>query len=180
MIVIFYCWYFRSLKAKLQPKSNLETSVQINILQIGKTKHNFIKEAEAEYLKRLAPFVEINMVILKEGRVQNNPQVTRDDEAKLLIENLPKHSFKIALDEKGQQFSSVELARMIGENKDFGEGHLTFLIGGPYGLAESVKQKADLILSFSKFTFTHEMIRMLLLEQLYRSFTILNNKTYHF
>ena len=154
--------------------------MQINILQIGKTKHSFIKEAEAEYLKRLTRFGEINNLILKEGRVQNNPQVTREDEAKLLLQNIPKHSFKIALDEKGKQFSSVELARLIGENKDFGEASLTFLIGGPYGLDESVKQKADLILSFSKFTFTHEMIRMLLLEQLYRSFTILTNKTYHF
>jgi 23S rRNA (pseudouridine1915-N3)-methyltransferase len=154
--------------------------VQINILQIGKTKHSFIQEAEAEYLKRLSPYAEVRIQTLKEGRVQNNPQVTREDEAKTLLQAVPKHTFLIALDEHGREFSSPDFARQIGEIRDFGEANLTFIIGGPYGLDESVRKKANLVLSFSRFTFTHEMIRVLLLEQIYRSFMILANKTYHF
>jgi len=154
--------------------------LQITILQIGKTKHQFISEAEQEYLKRLSPYARIKQQTLKEGRVQNNPQVTKADEAKSFLEALPKHTFLIALDETGRQFTSPEFAKQIETIKDFGEANITFIIGGPFGLDDSIRKSANLILSFSKFTFTHEMIRILLLEQLYRAMMIISNKTYHY
>ena len=154
--------------------------MQITILQIGKTKHQFISEAEQEYLKRLSPYARIKQQTLKEGRVQNNPQVTKADEAKSFLEALPKHTFLIALDETGRQFTSPEFAKQIETIKDFGEANITFIIGGPFGLDDSIRKSANLILSFSKFTFTHEMIRILLLEQLYRAMMIISNKTYHY
>lgn len=154
--------------------------MQITILQIGKTKHAFIAEAEAEYLKRLGPYTKLNQHTLKEGRIQDSRQVTMLDEAKFIEKALPANTFLIALDETGKQFSSVLFAEKIKNIRDFGQANITFVIGGPYGLHPQIKSKAQLILGFSQFTFTHEMIRMLLLEQLYRAFTILANKTYHF
>ena len=152
----------------------------ITILQIGKTKHQFVSEAETEYLKRLFPFAKVDQNTLKEGKSQTNIALTKEEESKTLIEHLPKDSFIIALDETGKNFTSREFADQIRKIRDFQGGKITFIIGGPFGLADSIKSKANLLLSFSKLTFTHEMIRMLLLEQLYRAFTIISNKTYHY
>ena len=86
----------------------------------------------------------------------------------------------IILDEKGKQFTSINFAQKINQIMTQGDSHLTFVVGGTFGLDSRVKQKANLILSFSEFTFTHEMMRPLLFEQLYRAFTIIQNKTYHY
>lgn len=160
--------------------------MKITIIQIGKTKHSFVQEAEQEYLKRLQPQAKINIITLKESPAfdhSSSPtgrQKVKAEEALTILKNLRPSTKVIALDEHGRQFTSTDFATQISKFRDFEGADLTFIIGGPFGLDQSVLDKAQLVLSFSKFTFTHEMIRMLLLEQLYRAFSILQNKTYHY
>lgn len=150
--------------------------MQFTIIQVGKTRPGFLQEAEKEYLKRLKPYARLNVITVKDGKA---PHIKEDEAAKIL-KAVPESSFVIALDEHGKQMTSPELATFIGEKRDKGFPHITFIIGGCYGLADSVLQQSELALSFSKFTFTHEMIRTLLYEQLYRAFTLLKGKTYHY
>jgi 23S rRNA (pseudouridine1915-N3)-methyltransferase len=159
--------------------------MKITIIQVDKTKTAFIKEAEAEYLKRLQPSATINVITVPQSKLSAQPSpseraLIRQNEAKSILSKIPQASTVIALDERGKQFTSPEFADLLRNNRDFAGANLTFIIGGSYGLDESVLQKAKIQLSFSKFTFTHEMIRALLLEQIYRAFTILANKTYHY
>lgn len=158
--------------------------MQITILQIGKTKHDFVQKAEVEYLKRLQAWAKVNVITLKEASTDSDSQSARqkakDQEGERLIERLPDKTFLIVLDEIGKQFTSPDFAKIIEKNRDFEGANLTFVIGGPFGLSDTVRKRANLILSFSKLTFTHEMIRILLLEQIYRAFTIIFNKTYHY
>lgn len=162
--------------------------MQITIIQIGKTKHSFFQEAEAEYLKRLQPFAKVKNIVLKEANIHGNTSELREaeiakvkeKEAEEIIKNFLQKSLIIALDEKGKQQTSKEFAEFIKKQRDFEGANITFIIGGPYGLHENVMKRVQLRLSFSEFTFTHEMIRTILLEQLYRAFTIIHGKTYHY
>lgn len=158
--------------------------MKITIIQVGKTKHTFFQEAEEEYLKRLKPFAKVNIVTLKEASVQSTTEALRNQakakEAEEILKSLPDDSYLIALDEHGKGFSSQQFAQFIGKNRDFEGANITFIIGGPFGLDAKILTQAKLKLSFSAFTFTHEAIRTLLLEQIYRAFTILTGKTYHY
>ena len=158
--------------------------MRINIIQVGKSKHQFVKDGENEYLKRLQAFADLNIITLKEASTDSTSQAAKDkskaEEADLIIKNLPDKSFLIILDEHGKQFTSAKFAEFITQQRDFQGGNVTFVIGGPFGLDTKILSKAKLKLSFSQFTFTHEMIRVLLLEQLYRAFTIIQGRTYHY
>ncbi len=158
--------------------------MKIRIIQIGKTKKQYLQDAEREYLKRIQSFADLEIITIKESGLNSNSEserkVAQIEEGKTIIENLKTNHFTIILDEKGQQFTSKDFASKIQDIRDFQGGKIDFIIGGSFGLSEEVKKYANLILSFSKFTFTHEHIRILLLEQIYRSFTIINNKTYHY
>lgn len=159
--------------------------MQIQIIQVGKTKHSFIEEGVQEYLKRLWASAEITIDTLKEFSIDDSSNAALrskaiEQEGRAILNKIKEGAYLIALDEQGKQFNSREFAQKINQIRDQQGGKLTFVIGGSFGLSDAVKQKADLILSFSKFTFTHEQIRLLLLEQVYRAFTILANKTYHY
>ncbi len=161
--------------------------MQIQIIHVGKTKQSFFRDGEQEYLKRLQPFADIEFIQLKEFGIDSNSPALREkaiqEEGKAILEKIKAGGadpILIVLDEQGKQFSSNDFAQKIGHIKDFEGGKITFIIGGPFGLSNEVLKCANLILSFSKFTFTHEQIRLLLLEQIYRAFTILANKTYHY
>jgi len=154
--------------------------LKISVILIGKTKESWIKKAEQEYLKRLSPFAQITIHILKSQTQLNNVANIKIKEGKLILENILDKTYLIILDEKGKQFTSINFAQKISQIMTQGDSHLTFVVGGTFGLDSRVKQKANLILSFSEFTFTHEMMRPLLFEQLYRAFTIIQNKTYHY
>lgn len=159
--------------------------MQIQIIQVGKTKHSFIEEGAQEYLKRLWASAEITIDTLKEFSIDDSSNAALrskaiEQEGRAILNKIKEGAYLIALDEQGRQFNSREFAQKINQIRDQQGGKLTFVIGGSFGLSDAVKQKADLILSFSKFTFTHEQIRLLLLEQVYRAFTILANKTYHY
>ena len=155
--------------------------VKITIIQIGKTKAHFLQQAEMEYLKRLGAYAKVKIITVKEAQAEGkNTQTAKEKEAAEIIKNIPDDSYVIALDENGRQYSSVEFAGLIRKNRDFEGGDITFITGGCYGLGAPVLEKAHLKLSFGKFTFTHEIIRTLLLEQVYRAFTIISGKSYHY
>lgn len=138
--------------------------LHIQIVQVGKTKDSYFRQAEDEYVKRL-------------GRYGKTTVDTVADDEKIL-QRVNKDSYKIALVIEGKQFSSEEFADKL---RDIGRtGHVTFIIGGPHGLPKEVIDSSDFSLSFSKMTFTHQMIRVILLEQIYRACTIIEGKKYHY
>ena len=151
---------------------------KIKIICLGKTKQKFIKDGINEYLKRISGQYKIDFLILPDAKLSknNSVEIVKKKEAEILQKHISSENILIVLDEKGKNFSSLEFADFIqkaGKNIDF-------IIGGVYGLRENIKRKADLILSFSSFTFTHQMIRLLLTEQIYRAITIINGKKYHY
>lgn len=159
--------------------------MKITIIQIGKTKQSFFQQSEAEYQKRLQTYTDLQIISLSEHPIDDSSnqrlrEQAKQKEADAILKALPKDFFTIVLDEKGQSFDSPKFAQKLGQLRDFEGGKVCFIIGGPFGLSPEIKKQARLILSFSSLTFTHEIIRTLLLEQLYRAFTILQNKTYHY
>lgn len=119
----------------------------------------------------------MEVVTLKASK--NDNESARAEEAKTILKKINSDHFVIVLDERGKQLTSPEFAELIREKRDFGPGKIQFIIGGSHGLDEHVRKHANLVLGFSKMTFTHEMVRVFLKEQIYRAFTILVGKAYH-
>lgn len=158
--------------------------VNIYIICLGKLKEKYWVEAETEYLKRLSAFAKIKITELKEESfdAKNTADFIKTKEADKLKIVLEKHqgAYMVALDERGKQFSSVDFSKKISDITIRGISDIVFVIGGPLGLHESVLKMAQLKLSFSSFTFTHQMMRVFLLEQIYRGFMIINGRGYHY
>jgi len=133
---------------------------------------------EDEYIKRTSPFAKLSIEILKEAKFDDVEKV-KADETSRIIAKLNKDDCNILLDRNGDQVSSEKLSKLIETTKNSSQ-NITFIVGGTYGASESLNSHIDLKLSFSKMTFTHLMIRPLLLEQIYRAFTIIQGKKYHY
>jgi len=151
--------------------------LKISILKVGKLKNEY-SAIENEFLKRLSAFAKIESKEIKESKKEIMPAI--EEEGMALCKNLPQDSYIIALDREGKQFSSEEFAQIIKTQKDFGKGQVAFVIGGPHGLSQNLIKKAHLRLSFSRLTFTHQFAYVMLLEQIYRGFTIVAGKNYHY
>ncbi|PIR78545.1 MAG: 23S rRNA (pseudouridine(1915)-N(3))-methyltransferase RlmH [Candidatus Magasanikbacteria bacterium CG10_big_fil_rev_8_21_14_0_10_36_16] len=153
---------------------------KINIITLGKLKEKYWSDAEQEYLKRLSIFTKTNIIELKEEKFdeKSNHEVIKEKEAEKILKAIHKNSYVIVLDKEGKQFSSEELSKKIIEFKN-SSTEISFVIGGPLGLAESILNIAKEKWSFSKLTFTHQMMRVILLEQIYRSFMISEDRKYH-
>jgi len=153
---------------------------KINIITLGKLKEKYWSDAEQEYLKRLSIFTKINIIELKEEKFdeKSNHEVIKEKEAEKILKAIHKNSYVIVLDKEGKQFSSEELSKKIIEFKN-SSTEISFVIGGPLGLAESILNIAKEKWLFSKLTFTHQMMRVILLEQIYRSFMISEDRKYH-
>ena len=156
--------------------------MKITIIQVGKTKDSYIEEGFAEYVKRLQGFCDLEIVTLKESTGDKNRETHMKEEGKTILEKLSKYDgwHKILLGIKAKNPSSEEFAVQIKDVRDFGKGKILFLVGGPYGVTQEVIKACDEILSFGRMTFTHQMIRLMLLEQIYRAFTIMGGKSYHY
>ncbi len=154
--------------------------MRIQIIQIGKTKDSYMEEGLREYLKRLKPFASLEITTLKEVSPSKTFPVSRciEEEGRQILKNVSEDAYVIALDEKGKEFGSVDFAGLLKGKFDVGT-RIVFVIGGAFGLLGEVKERADLILSMSKMTFTHQMVRLFLLEQIYRSVCIIRGKEYH-
>ena len=155
--------------------------MNITLLMLGNTSEAFVQDGYALFIKRLKHYVKVKEIIIpdiKDRKHQNTEQI-KEKEAALIIEKLTSANYSVLLDERGKEFSSVEFAAFLQKTMNAGTRELFFIIGGAYGVAESVKQKADLTVSLSRMTFTHQVIRLLFAEQLYRAMTILKNEPYH-
>lgn len=155
--------------------------LNITILALGKLKEKYWAEAEKEYLKRLSPYAKIKIIELPEEAFteKDNIEMIKNKEADKIQNNLPKNSFVIALHERGEEITSPDLANFLENNSTKGE-NLVFIIGGPRGLHTDILNLADKKISLSQLTFPHQMVRTILLEQIYRSVTIMQGKSYHY
>lgn len=156
--------------------------MNINIICVGKLKEKYWVMAENEYSKRLSRFVKLNLIQLPDEKLTGNDSldnIAKEKEGEKIISKIPKNSFVIAMDIKGKQLSSEEFSKQIENLSITGKSNITFIIGGSLGISDSVLKKADKKISFSKMTFPHQLFRIMLLEQIYRSFKIINNGTYH-
>lgn len=149
----------------------------IKIICIGKIKEAFFKEAINEYTKRLSKYTKINIIELPDYDL-NNKELTLQKESENILKNINEKDYCITLEIEGKNLTSEELAQKIDKTL-INNSNICFVIGGSYGLDEKVKQRSNYKLSFSKQTFPHQLFRIMLLEQIYRSFKIINNESYH-
>ena len=154
--------------------------ITINIACVGNLKEKYWKDAIAEYQKRISAFAKINIFEVKEsnyGTSEKQILLAKKEEAERLSKYKVGHT--IALEIDGKSYSSETFAKNISDLMLQGSSTITFFIGGSFGLDKEFSSSLDEKLSFSKFTFPHQLMRVILLEQVYRAFTILNGKTYH-
>lgn len=156
--------------------------IKIKIITVGNLKEKYLKDACDEYKKRLSAFASVEVCEIKESRIGDAPSVTEikaalDAEGEKILSAIPERAKVMALCVEGGGFSSEEFAKLIEERS--GEGTLCFIIGGSYGLSDKVKVRADEKVSFSKMTFPHQLMRVILFEQIYRGFMINHGRTYH-
>ncbi len=157
--------------------------VQVTVITVGNLKEAYWRDAIAEYEKRLCAFCKPEIIQLKEARLSDTPsaseiQAALTDEGKRILAAIPPRSYKIAMCVEGQQFSSEDLAGKL-DGVLANTGSISLVIGSSFGLSDEVKRACDLRLSVSKLTFPHQMMRVLLLEMLYRCFGILKGTKYH-
>ena len=154
--------------------------LKLKFIVVDRTRSPFLKEGESFYLKRLRRYAHTEWVEVKPARIKKGrpPQEVLSTEGLSILKRLLPRDYLIALDRSGKVLDSRGLAARIDE-LSFSHNELAFVIGGPLGLSKDVLQGACDILSLSQLTLTHEMSRLLLIEQLYRAFTILNNEKYH-
>lgn len=155
--------------------------MQILIIHIGKTAEKYLVEGEAIYLKRLNHYCSLEVKYLgtlsktKHGRAENSLR----SQSEALMSCIKSEDWVILLDENGSMFTSDEFAAQLQKWMNIGRKRIVFITGGPYGHHPDIKSRADFVLSLSPLTFTHQMVRVIFMEQLYRAFTILKNEPYH-
>ena len=155
--------------------------MKLRLVCVGKLAEAWQREAAGDYAGRLQHYFPFETCELKEEKGGRKGDVSGllKREGERILEKVPPQAFLIVLDEGGRSFSSEQLAEQLSAEMLHGGRDWCLVIGGPYGLSPAVKQRADLLLSLSKMTFTHQMARLFLLEQLYRCSTILRNEPYH-
>lgn len=154
--------------------------MKITCIWLEKTKDLWLRQGIEEYLERLKPFCEVVIKELRAGRKKVSSTLCKEDEGKSIIAALPEKAFVVACDLHGKQFTSEALAHLFEKIENQGQREVAFVIGGAFGLSEMVIQKASLVLSLSVMTFTHDMARLILVEQIYRAFTIKKGIPYHY
>lgn len=142
----------------------------IKIICVGKIKEAFYRDAVAEYMKRLSKYHKVEIIELNDSNMKL--------EKELILKKIDSKDYVITLEIEGHEVSSVELSKMLDKTLML-NSNITFVIGGSDGLDDEVKARANYKLSFSKLTFPHQLFRVILLEQIYRAFKIMNNETYH-
>ncbi len=158
--------------------------MNISVICIGKLKEKYWDDAIKEYSKRLKRFANLEIIELKESRLPDNASPAQEEQVKkeegeAILKSIKKGTYVITLEIGGKSLSSEELAKKFSDLALDGKANIALVIGGSLGLSAEVSQRADFKLSFSKMTFPHQMMRVILLEQVYRSFKINNHETYH-
>lgn len=158
--------------------------ISVTVIAVGKLKEDFYKAAVLEYAKRLSAYCRFEVIEVKDEKTPDNPtdaekNLVLSREGERIRAKIQKGAKVIALCVEGKQMSSEDLADLISETATGGTSHIVFIIGGSMGLSDEIKALASLKLSFSKMTFPHMLMRVILAEQIYRGFTIVDGKTYH-
>ena len=158
--------------------------LEINILCVGKIKEKFFKEAIEEYSKRLSKYCKLNIIEVADSKVPDNLSDNlkvkiKNEEAFRMLNYVKKETYLICLDLNGKEYNSVEFSEKISNLTVKGESKITFVIGGTLGIGDDILQLSKEKICFSKMTFPHQLIRIFLLEQLFRAFKICNGETYH-
>lgn len=155
--------------------------MKIKLLAIGKTDDKSLQTLIGTYEQRLKHYVKFELFVIPD--IKNSKNLSQDQqkekEGELILKEIQATDQLILLDEKGKEFRSIEFSSFLQKKMNSGIKQLVFVIGGPYGFSEKVYQKANGKVSFSRMTFSHQMIRLFVVEQIYRAFTILKNEPYH-
>lgn len=158
--------------------------MHITIIAIGKLKEKYLRDGINEYLKRLQSYAKVEIIELADEKEPYNASTAEEKQIKIkegerIKAKIKPDSYLIALAIEGKQFTSPALAQKLASLASSGNSHLTFVIGGSLGLSDEILKSADLLLSFSELTFPHQLMRLILLEQIYRSFRIIKGEPYH-
>ena len=158
--------------------------MKITVITVGKIKEKFLKDAIAEYSKRLSKYCKLEIIEVADEKTPDQASEVvengiRNKEAERIMKYVKDDAFVITLEIKGKLLTSEELADKINQLGIQGKSHIAFIIGGSIGLGEEVLKRSDYALSFSKMTFPHQLMRVILLEQVYRSYRIINGEPYH-
>ena len=158
--------------------------MKITLITVGKLKEKYFTMAVEEYSKRLSRYVKLNIIEVADEKTPDNASQAEEEnikrkEGERIIKSLKGDEYIITLEIEGKMLNSVELSEKINQIGVSGRGHIAFIIGGSLGLSGDVRSMADFKLSFSKMTFPHQLMRVILLEQIYRSYRILGNEPYH-
>lgn len=155
--------------------------MQIKLLAVGKTDHTALQSLIEEYVKRLGFYIKFELEIIQD--LKNTKSLSessqKEKEGEMILKKIQASDALILLDENGKQYSSVDFSTYIQKKMNSGLKQLIFVIGGPYGFSDAVYQRANGMISLSKMTFSHQMVRLFFVEQLYRAFTIIRNEPYH-
>ena len=155
--------------------------MKITLAVVGKTAAGYLEQGVSEYVRRLSHYVSFNIQYIADLKNTKNLTVDqqKSNEGKLILQCLEKSDYVVLLDEHGREYTSMQFADYVQKRMSSGVRRVVFVVGGPYGFSQEVYQRADDKLSLSKMTFSHEMIRLIFTEQLYRAYTILNHEPYH-
>lgn len=158
--------------------------MKITILCVGKVKEKFYRDAIGEFTKRLSRYCKLDIIEVSDEKTdeqatQTEIDIVKNKEGERILKNIKDDAYVFCLAIEGTQLDSVELSQKMDKLMSSGKSHIYFVIGGSLGLSDAVLKRADYKLSFSKMTFPHQLMRVILLEQIYRSFRISNNEPYH-
>ncbi len=158
--------------------------MKITILTVGKIKEKFYRDAVSEYEKRLSKYATVQIVEVPDEKTKENLSDTErkqilETEGNKLLSKIPDNAYVITMEILGKKYDSLGFSKFLEEKMNTGNSHLVFVIGGSLGLCEAVKNRADAKISFSDLTFPHQLMRVILLEQIYRGFRIMRNEPYH-
>lgn len=157
--------------------------MNVTVLAVGKLKESYLREGCSEYMKRLSAYAKVNVIEINEERCSDNPSASEiqnviEKEGERIVKKIPKGAAVIPLCIEGREYDSREFSTFI-EGIAMNNSHICFIIGGSFGLSDEIKAIGKTKLSFGKMTLPHQLARMILLEQVYRGFSILNNSKYH-
>lgn len=162
----------------------MENMMKITLITVGKIKEKYLKDAIAEYSKRLSRYCKLEIVEVADEKTPDNASDTvedaiRDKEGERILKYIKEDAYVITLEIAGKMLTSEEMAEKIDKLGVQGTSHIIFIIGGSIGLGREILKRSDYALSFSKMTFPHQLMRVILLEQIYRSYRIINHEPYH-
>lgn len=155
--------------------------MEICILNLGKFATNWIKDGFVQYQSRILRYIKFTEIIIPDLRNTKSlsKEIIKEEEGKEILKQILPSDFVVLMDERGSEYTSIKFSDWINKQMNTGRKRLLFVIGGPYGFSQSVYKRADSLVSLSKMTFTHEMAKLFLAEQIYRAFSILKGEPYH-